>query len=318
MRLFWCFNYREIVMIKLSSFFKAVVKEILVFLKVGIVACTIFYLIPMTIYAYTQGGVSSSSIDTYTLTNGQKTVVFQSMSHIGLRSFYKEVGEEMTDYRNKGYRILLEGIGSTGYKPLRKGDIGYEIEVAKYNSYYDINKKILDDMDSKSIYKNSKYTYQGIEMSRYMAYDDEYADISYSTLFDLADKKAKEKNINQSAVDAYKDMDFKYSDSTNRLLNNEKLFIYTQNIRNYPIFTFFDNYLPALTDMILPENSLRTEVTINARNQNLVKHIIEEPENFIYLTYGSAHFKGVFDNLKAIDSNWKIVSTTQKMVFGSH
>lgn len=305
-------------MSQLSSFLKAAGKEILIFLKVGVVACTIFYLIPMTIYAYTQGGVTSSSMNTYTLTNGQKTVVFQSMSHIGLRSFYKEVGEEMTDYRNKGYRILLEGIGSTGYKPLRKGDVGYEVEVAKYNSYYDINKKILDDMENTSIYKNSKYTYQGIELSRYMAYDDEYADISYSTLFDLADKKAKEKNISQSALNAYKDMDFKYSNSTNRLLNNEKFYIYIQNTSEFPLFTFINYYLTPLVNRIFPEYSLITDVTVNARNQNLVNHIIDEPENFIYLTYGAAHFKGVFDNLKAIDPNWQIVSTTQKIFLGSH
>lgn len=304
-------------MSQLSSFLKAAGKEILIFLKVGVVACTIFYLIPMTIYAYTQGGVTSSSMNTYTLTNGQKTVVFQSMSHIGLRSFYKEVGEEMTDYRNKGYRILLEGIGSTGYKPLRKGDVGYEVEVAKYNSYYDINKKILDDMENTSIYKNSKYTYQGIELSRYMAYDDEYADISYSTLFDLADKKAKEKNISQSALNAYKDMDFKYSNSTNRLLNNEKFYIYIQNTSEFPLFTFINYYLTPLVNRIFPEYSLITDVTVNARNQNLVNHIIDERENLIYLTYGADHFKGVFDNLKAINPNWKIVSTTQKIFLGS-
>lgn len=303
-------------MSQLSSFLKAAGKEILIFLKVGVVACTIFYLIPMTIYAYTQGGVTSSSMNTYTLTNGQKTVVFQSMSHIGLRSFYKEVGEEMTDYRNKGYRILLEGLGSTGYKPLRKGDVGYEEAVAKYNSYYDINKRILDNMDNESVYKNSKYTYQRIEFSRYIAYDDEYADISYSTLFDLADKKAKENNISKKALDSYKEMDLSYSSSTASLLNNEMLYIYMQNLRDYPLFTFIDKYVLPLAKKIFPEQSLTRDISINARDKNLVKHILDEPENFIYLTYGSLHFEGVFDNLKAIDANWKIVSTTQKVVFG--
>lgn len=46
------------------------------------------------------------------------------------------------------------------------------------------------------------------------------------------------------------------------------------------------------------------------------KYFLSYSYNLIYLTYGNAHFKGVFDNLKAIDPNWKIVSTTQKVVFG--
>lgn len=113
-------------------------------------------------------------------------------------------------------------------------------------------------------------------------------------------------------------MDFKYSNSTNRLLNNEKFYIYIQNTSEFPLFTFINYYLTPLVNRIFPEYSLITDVTVNARNQNLVKHIIEEPENFIYLTYGAAHFKGVFDNLKAIDPNWQIVSTTQKIVLGSN
>lgn len=303
-------------MIKLNSFLKVIGKEILSFFKVTIFICTVIYLIPMTIYAYTQGGLSTSSMNTYTLTNGQKTVVFQSMSHIGLRSFYKEIGEEMNDYRNKGYRILLEGIGSTGFKPLRKGDVGYEAAVAKYKSYYDINKRMLDNMDNESIYKNSKYTYQRIELSRYRAYDDEYADLSYSALFDLADKRAKENNISKKALDSYKDMDLSYSSSTDRLLNHEKLYIYMQNLNGYPLFTFFDKHLKPVISKLSPSYNLMTNVTLNARDQNLVKHIIDEPENLIYLTYGYAHFQGVFDNLKAIDANWKIVSVTQKVVLG--
>lgn len=305
-------------MIKLSPLLKGICREILIFLKIAIFSCTVVYLIPMTIYAYTKGGVSTASMNTYTLTNGQKTVVFQSMGHIGLRAFYKEVGEEIIDYRQKGYRFFFEGIGSTGYKPLRKGDVGYEEAVTQYNSYYDVNKKILEKMDSESIYKNSKYTYQRIELSHYLAYDDEYADLSYSALFELAEKHAKENNISKKTLDSYKNMDLSYSSSTHRLLNNEMLFIYMENTREYPLFSFLERYLTPLTNKLSSDYSLNTNVTINARDQNLVKHILDEPENLIYLTYGDAHLKGFFENLKEIDSNWKIISTTQKIIFGGN
>jgi hypothetical protein len=304
-------------MIQLKAFLKRFCKEILILLKIAIFSCTVVYLIPMTIYAYTKGGVSTSSMNTYTLTNGQKTVVFQSMIHIGLRSFYKEVGAEMTDYRNKGYRIFFEGIGSTGFKSLRKGDIGYEAAVTKYNSYYDVKKKILEKMESESIYKNSKYTYQGIELSHYIAYDDEYADLSYSALFDLAEKQVKENNISQQALDSYKDMDLSYSSSTDRLLNNERLYIYMENVRGYPLFSFFDKYLTPVVNKLSADYNLMTNVTINARDQNLVKHILDEPENLIYLTYGDAHFKGFLEGLQKNDPNWQIVSTTEKVIFKS-
>lgn len=273
--------------------------------------------IPITIYAYTQGGTSTVSINTYTLSNGEKTVVFQSMYHIGLRSFYQEVGEEMNDYRNKGYRVLFEGIGATDFKPLRKGEVGYEEAVSKYNSYHDINKKILDDMDKKSVYKESKYTYQSIELSRYMAYDDIYADLSYKSLHSLADDKAKEENIKEKSVIEYKNFDTSYSSSSNRLLDNDKLYIYLENIRDFPVFKFYDYFTLPLLEYFMPTIKLRNEITINARNKHLVKHILEEPEKLIYITYGQSHFKGVFDGLKESDPNWKIVTTSKKVIFKS-
>lgn len=305
-------------MIQSSSFIKRFFKEILIFFKIGIFTCTIFYLIPVCIYAYTQGGSSSLSVETYTLTNGDKTLVFQSMYHIGLRSFYQKVGEEMTDYRNKGYRVFLEGIGSTGYKPLRKNDDGYEQAVDNYKKLYkDKWSKMLDDMNDKSAFKISKYTYQSIDLTRYIAYDDEYADLSYITIDQLIDDKAKIAGMDSSFVLNYKETrtDYSYSSSVDMLKNNERLYIFLKNVENYPLFSFLDKITLPLLGYFSPTIKLNKEITINSRDKNLVEHILNEPEKLVYVTYGADHFDGVFKGLKEIDSRWKIVKTTKKNVF---
>lgn len=275
--------------------------------------------IPLTIYAYTQGGINTVSVNTYTLTNGQKTVVFQSMYHIGLRSFYKEVGEEMTSYRNKGYKVLLESMGPINEKPLKKNDVGYAEAVSTYNKNYKENwEKALNKIDGMSIYHNTKYAYQMTAFNRYIVYDDEYADITYSSRDDILNNTAKESNISKEVTDRYKNTDYTYSDSVLFLYKHEKAFIYLENIRDFPLFTFTDKYIESFLGLLMPSVKLQTEITINARNKNLVKHIMNESENLIYVTYGQAHFKGVFNGLKELDSKWRIVSTSQKIVFNSN
>ena len=45
-----------------------------------------------------------------TLTNGQKTVVFQGMIHVGMEGFYKSVVYDLEEALNEGYRLYYEGV----------------------------------------------------------------------------------------------------------------------------------------------------------------------------------------------------------------
>ena len=45
-----------------------------------------------------------------TLTNGQKTVVFQGMIHVGMEGFYKSVVYDLEEALSDGYRLYYEGV----------------------------------------------------------------------------------------------------------------------------------------------------------------------------------------------------------------
>lgn len=47
-------------------------------------------------------------LTTYELSNGERLLVFQSMSHIASPEFYDDIYEEMTSYIQDGYVIYLE------------------------------------------------------------------------------------------------------------------------------------------------------------------------------------------------------------------
>lgn len=46
----------------------------------------------------------------YVLTNGEKTVIFYSMIHVAEKKFYKQIEEELIQYKSKGYTYVYEGV----------------------------------------------------------------------------------------------------------------------------------------------------------------------------------------------------------------
>lgn len=272
------------------------------------------YAIPMSIHVYSNGGVSESFNATYTLTNGDKTVVFQNMTHIGLPSFYQEVGEEMNNYRNKGYVIFLEGIGHSDDKKVRRGDQNYKQVVEKYtqlvtnghDAYY---KKFL----------NKKYVMQYDAMPFYYAYDDNYIDFTTAELKASIDESLSKKKGNDNEKDrikeSYSDTLGNHDEAYRKLLEHETSFIISSNLDDFFLFTVVDDYIMPIIRKITNSPDLDIDVTMIARNKKITDAINYSTNKNIYIVYGARHFKGVFENLQKTDSKWKIVSTSKKVIF---
>lgn len=280
---------------------------------IGTVIAVTLWCIAISIHAYSKGWVNSSTVPTYTLTNGEKTVVFQSMMHIGLKSFYKEVGEEMTQYRKDGYRVMLEGIGTTGIKPLRPGEKGYEEAVSKFNSWYPNYITKITKTESEK-YKDIPYTHQLLSFDRYIAYDDEIVDFTREKMNNVITQTKEKSGLTDKSVNTYKDTLGDHSDGLNMLINHDKFFTFMINTKDFFAFKLSDTYINPLLMSLNPAARLDYEVTMVARNKNLADHIIAEPEHLIYITYGGAHFEGVFNLLKESDPRWEIIKTSDKFV----
>lgn len=273
-----------------------------------------FYVIPMGIHVYLNGGINESFQSTYTLTNGDKTVVFQGMTHIGLPSFYKQVGEELVDYRSKGYSIFLEGIGHSDDKKLKKGDADYDKVIKRYAELVDKDRiAYLEQL------KTFKYVMQYQVMSFYYAYDDSYIDFTVDELKASIDESLTKKkgSDNEKALikDTYSDALGDHSEAYAKLLTNERYFIISNNLHDFFFFNFMDDYVMPSIRKIFNIPNLDVDVTMNARNKKISDAINTSINKNIYIVYGSSHFRGVFANLKASDSNWKITNTTYKTIF---
>lgn len=273
-----------------------------------------FYAVPMSVHVYLRGGLSESSNQTYTLTNGDKTVVFQSMTHIGLPSFYKAVGEELVDYRSKGYSIFLEGLGHYDDKKLKKGTPRYAEVVNKYN---ELVAKTNQDYLKQLI--NTKYVRQGDAMAIYYSYDDRYIDFTTEELkqsieVSLRDKKGNETD-KEKIKELYSDTLGNHNEAYKQLMNNERSFILSSNLNDFFLFTVVDNYIMPTLRKLMNLPNLDADVTMAARNKKISDAIISSANKKIYIVYGALHFNGVFDNLKKNDQKWEIINTTSKVIF---
>jgi len=49
-------------------------------------------------------------LTTYELTNGERSIVYQSMTHIGSEAYYEGIYDEFSQYIDDGYIAYLEGV----------------------------------------------------------------------------------------------------------------------------------------------------------------------------------------------------------------
>lgn len=277
-------------------------------------AVIMLYLIPMSIHIYFNGGMNESFQNTYTLTNGDKTVVFQGMTHIGLPSFYKQVGEELTDYRSKGYAIFLEGIGHSDDKKLKKGDPDYDKVVKRYAELVEKDHVVYVDK-----LKAFKYVMQYQVMSFYYSYDDSYIDFTVDELKASIDESLTKKKGSESEKaiikDTYSNALGDHDEAYKKLLADERYFIISSNLHDFFLFNFIDDYIMPTVRKVTNNPSLDVDVTMTGRNKKISDAINASTNKNIYIVYGSSHFKGVFANLKAADSKWTVVNTTHKTIF---
>lgn len=296
-----------------------------------IAAFIIFFAI--TIHVAFNGGINKVIMKTYTLSNGEKTVVYQSMIHLGLKSFYKEVADDIEHYREEGYAIFFEGIGASDETPLTENDEGYEKAVYFFNLKKEYYSKIYITPFHEEL-KDSPYTLQAYEFIDSYKYGDKVSDFSYDVLtkkiresLDIDTKTTQTTSINKvldsnnlvnnksklTSLLSSLFQEISHADNFRRFCEHPSLFIYLTNASNFFLFEFFADYIDPVTKHFIPSLKIKTDVILTARTQHLVNDILDSKNNKIYVSYGEGHFKGVLKELKEKDSNWKIINISEKI-----
>ncbi|MDQ7022226.1 MAG: hypothetical protein Q9M97_01605, partial [Candidatus Gracilibacteria bacterium] len=102
---------------------------------------------------YYSNEINPAAIPEYTITNGEKTVIFQAMSHIGSEDFYEKIKQNLIKAKKDGYVYFYEGVRDGNEKNKQDFDkaIGIKFDKDLYENFSKLYGVINQD---NSIYLN--------------------------------------------------------------------------------------------------------------------------------------------------------------------
>jgi hypothetical protein len=256
--------------------------------------------------------VSPLEMPRYTITNGDKTVVFQTMTHIANANFYREVQGAILQSKEDGYTYFYESvsidpknIANIPESELRaKKEKSHLTEV--YQSLADVmglqvqnQEDFLNLINDKDINVDATMQ-QLLERVDQVAhkYDKNYHPVKVKLTAEEMDKRLMGSIFGGADIDKLD----KGLAEMNKLPKDQK------DILGFilrDIISLSSRMTTETMDM-LPSNV--TEVILDYRNNILSDAIIHGP-NKIFITYGQAHLKGVMQRLQKDDPRWHIESS---------
>jgi hypothetical protein len=269
----------------------------LLFVLCILVAVPIYYLATIT---ETRPAVYPQA----TLTNGQKTVVFQGMQHFGSENFYKSVIYDLEKALADGYVIYYEAV---------------QTSTPESKAFFE---KLSDALTGSS---DLAGTYKAMGQACGLKFQSDYF-----TLLDADKQEHPERHViaDVDAIELKQEYerllrtdpefakahadDFKESPGGDASASMASMIEWLESgsegqkklagivCRGIMTLAFApkENEEPGQFDPLI----------IDFRNRALAKRIIEDPHDKIFITYGARHLPGVLELLKQQDPNWKVAT----------
>jgi hypothetical protein len=252
-----------------------------------------------------------SALPQVTLTNGNKTVVFQGMVHVGSEPFYKSVVYDLEKALSEGYTLFYEGVQpSPG-----EGDDWFRDNLAGGGDLSD-NYKMLGSVCGLQ-FQLDYFSLLTVDMK---AHPERHVTADVTTLemkreydrlvktnpaFAAAVQKKPAAKTDTAQADDSGPLDFltAYARDGSRDQKNI-LGILCRGLINQNIGA-------------MSSDGPLEPVILDFRNRNLVQQIITHHSKKIYITYGAAHLPGVLALLKEKDPKWRVVSTKWMRAVGT-
>lgn len=234
------------------------------------------------------------------LTNGDKTLVFQGMMHIGTERFYKQVVYDLEQALADGYVLYYEGV-----QPNPKGDKWFSDTLAgggdlsanytalsklcglKFQSDYfkllEADKRehperhVIGDVDSWQMQQ---------EYERLKRVDPEFA----------------------AKIDA--EIAAKNADTGTGPMSNPVSALNQLTDGQLKLMGYFCRDQASNVIRKEGEPTQLKKVILNFRNRELVNQIVSDPNDKIYVTYGAEHLRGIIPLLQKADPRWRVQSVT--------
>jgi hypothetical protein len=267
---------------------------------VGLASVPIFYLA-----FWVQSG--PTAVPLATLSNGQKTVVFQGMQHIGSEDFYKSVVFDLEQALTDGYTLFYEGVAEVAGRPDltiwfneillgNKQDLsaGYKKIANECGLSFQLDywAPLIADMranPSRHLTADTNYLEMKTEYDRLVREDSAWAADMAARATRLA-KAAKADEGDPMA--AYLGMLSGASAEQKKLAG-----IVCRGVLGM-----------AVSGALGKEKDPANRVILDLRNRTLARFVAESTADKIYITYGAAHLPGFFAELKKHDPKFEIRS----------
>jgi len=233
------------------------------------------------------------------LTDGEKTVVFQGMVHVGMESFYKSVVYDMHSALQSGYRLYYEGIQSSP----GEGD-----------AWYAANRTESGDLvrHFKALSKACGVTFQLDYFS--MMQEEARRNPQQHVIADVTTGQMHDEYLRLRNTDP------EFDERMRR--RGEVSGVRSPTLADW-LLQWHEQANPSQRQLIgvlcrgfiaiaLDEDNARDQpldkVVLDFRNRKLVERLLADPADKIYITYGAAHLPGVVALLREADPDWKILS----------
>jgi len=242
-------------------------------------------------FSYYQNEVAPASMPIYYLTNWDKKIVFQSMSHIWSENFYNDVVKNITNFKKNWYVLYYEWVKPWSEESHEKFDKALWIK---------LDQKTYENMSKLYGLVNQDNT-QFLGLINNLDYN---IDISIDEIVKYYDD-LKIKNNNQNRI--YKEPLNASEIIINKLAslreNELKVLIYIN--KSFMNLIIKSDWLKNTIQKEFTNKDL-FDIILNKRNEVIADKIILWEDKNIIITYGLLHFNWVFELLKQNDIKWKI------------
>lgn len=236
------------------------------------------------------------------LSDGNKTVIFQGMVHVGSESFYKSVVYDLEAALNDGYKIYYEGIMPS----TEEANKWFAETLAGGASLSDNYRTIADVCGVKF-----QLDYFQLLVKDILAHPEHHATVDVSTADIKAEYERLLKEDPAFAAAVASDSDNKSEDQ----LSDEsakKIYAFVQqandsqkNIIGTVCRGFFAYALKPGNNRAA---STLDPVLVDYRNVHLAQQIQADTSEKIYITYGAGHLPGLIKLLQQSNAQWEVKS----------
>lgn len=239
-------------------------------------------------FAYYYNEKAPAYLLEYSITNWEKTVVFQSMMHIWWENFYNQVSKNLENYKKQDFVHFYEWVKPGSKENMKELNNALWFEFDK-NLYPNISKLLWISFQN---YEKIIWTLSEKDINVDLSVDDiidEYKKLKVENNSKIENKeiinisKEIEKTLNSINSRELKLINYLAEASINFILSNDE---------NIALISWWNEEI--------------MKSILNKRDKHLAEEIQNSEYKKIYVTYWALHFKWVLENLQKTDKNWKI------------